>query len=229
MFVAHARTVDSQFGHDALTLELISQLCQRLDGLPLAIEIAASRAAVLGIDALLIGINERFNSLSGGFRTALPRHQTLTATFDWSYKLLEENEKTVFRRISVFHGPFSLDDVCALASDEQMSHKEVSEAIRGLAAKSLLVCDDKGQLEAGYRLHYTARAYALQKLDENGERRAMELCLATIGYRKLSARQSVLPQRPQFKEKPESLVSARTLDVDLRLGIPVTQSRIAET
>jgi predicted ATPase/DNA-binding winged helix-turn-helix (wHTH) protein len=222
MFMSHARAIDAQFGRDETSVELISELCQRLDGLPLAIEIAAARAAVLGINALLGAINERFNSLSGGFRTVLPRHQTLTATFDWSYRLLEENEKKVFRRLGVFQSHFSVSDACVIATDEDLSHEAVAAAVRGLSIKSLLVSHTTTQGEQEYRLHFTARAYALQKLDDNGERRSFELRLGSVAYRKLPVTQPGLTRGIVSAADAAHVSAEHGGDVGLRLGLPIT-------
>ncbi|MFM0504234.1 winged helix-turn-helix domain-containing protein [Paraburkholderia caffeinilytica] len=228
MFISQARAIDPQFGRAPDSVELISQLCQRLDGLPLAIEIAAARAAVLGIDALLGAINERFNNLSGGFRTALPRHQTLAATFDWSYKLLEENEKKVFRRLGIFPAHFSLEDAYAVTADEEMVGTEVAAALQGLSAKSLLISDDRGQRGREYRLHFTSRAYALQKLDDNGERRAVERRLGALAYRKLTTGNSILSPRKSAAHDSEPLRVGQTVALGLRLGLPVTTLSVTE-
>jgi predicted ATPase/DNA-binding winged helix-turn-helix (wHTH) protein len=184
MFLAHASSIDLRFDRDSASVSLISRLCRRLDGLPLAIEIASARAAVLGIGALMEAIGDRFNNLSGGHRTALPRHQTLKATFDWSYNLLSINEQKVFRRLSVLHSPFITSDACFIATDSEMSQDDIVDAVCGLASKSLLAACDVADSKREHRLLETARAYALQKLDDEGERHATEERRALLAYSK---------------------------------------------
>jgi predicted ATPase len=185
MFLAHASSIDLRFDRDSASVSLISRLCQRLDGLPLAIEIASARAAVLGIGALTEAIGDRFNNLSGGHRTALPRHQTLKATFDWSYNLLSTNEQKVFRRLAVLHGPFVTSDACIIAADSEMSQDDIVDAVCGLASKSLLAGCDIADSKREHRLLETTRAYALQKFDDEGERHAIEQRRALLAYSKL--------------------------------------------
>jgi predicted ATPase/DNA-binding winged helix-turn-helix (wHTH) protein len=187
MFLAHASSIDLKFDRNSASVSLISRLCQRLDGLPLAIEIASARAAVLGIGALMEAIGDRFNNLSGGHRTALPRHQTLKATFDWSYNLLSTNEQKVFRRLAVLHSPFVTSDACIIAADGEMSQDDIVDAVCGLASKSLLAACDIADSKREHRLLETARAYALLKLDDEGERHATEQRHALLAYSKLGS------------------------------------------
>ena len=109
LFVARARLADARLpSHDA-SAKTISRICRRLDGIPLAIELAAARAVALGVRGVAAGLDDRFRLLAGGRRTALPRHQTLRATLDWSYELLSENERAVLRRLAIFPGGFELE------------------------------------------------------------------------------------------------------------------------
>ena len=94
--------------------------CRRLDGIPLAIELAAARAAVFGIEALAAGLDDRFQLLTGGRRTALPRHQTLRATLDWSYELLAEPERVILRRLAIFAGAFRLEAAGAVVASPEL-------------------------------------------------------------------------------------------------------------
>src|SRR5882762_1901377 len=109
LFVARARAVDLRFSPDARTAAITGAVCRRLDGIPLAIELAAARTATLGLEGLAARLDDRFRLLTGGHRTALPRHQTLRATLDWSYELLSERERVVLQRLSVFAGSFGLE------------------------------------------------------------------------------------------------------------------------
>jgi predicted ATPase/DNA-binding winged helix-turn-helix (wHTH) protein len=172
MFLHHARLIDSSFASGDGAVRLIGRLCRRLDGMPLAIEIAAARAAVLGIEAVLDEIDERFNNLSGGHRYGLPRHQTLRATFDWSYNRLNSIEQSVFRRLGTIDGTFTIADACAAAMGKDMTVEQITDAIWSLATKSLLVSDVRHSRSL-YRLLEPARSYALQKLGDNGEMTAI--------------------------------------------------------
>jgi predicted ATPase len=149
-------------------MAMIAAICRRLDGIPLAIELAAARASALGIEALAARLGDRFRLLIGGRRTALPRHQALRATLDWSYELLAEPERVLLRRLAIFAGPFSLEAAAAVAASPELSVPDVIEGLLGLVAKSLVVAEGEGAV-ARYRLLDTTRAYALEKLEKCGE------------------------------------------------------------
>jgi predicted ATPase len=108
LFLERARATDPRFAPDQPPAELIAAICRRLDGIPLAIELAAARVSALGVEGLAARLDDRFRLLTGEKRTALPRHQTLRATLDWSYELLTEPERVMLRRLAVFVGPFNL-------------------------------------------------------------------------------------------------------------------------
>jgi predicted ATPase/DNA-binding winged helix-turn-helix (wHTH) protein len=173
LFLNHARSIDRQFASDELSISLASTICRRLDGLPLAIELAASRAATLGIRELADNLDDRFMVLTGGYRTALPQHQTLMATFDWSYGLLSAKEQAVLRRLGVFPSTFDLAAATVVTSEEGLGPVHVLEAVCALAEKSLLMTEFRpGSVR--YSLLETTRAYALRKLADNGEERRAE-------------------------------------------------------
>ena len=146
----------------------ISEICCRLDGLPLAIELAASRVDAFGIVRLAALLNDHFSLLMRGRRTALPRHQTLGATLDWSYDALTDLERVVLRRLAAFAASFTFESASAVASGSGVAASEVIDHLANLAAKSLVVAN-VGNPNARYRLLSTTRAYALQKLTESGE------------------------------------------------------------
>ncbi|MFP3610438.1 winged helix-turn-helix domain-containing protein [Paraburkholderia sp. SIMBA_050] len=174
LFLSRARAMDARFSSDERSIHLTGTVCRRLDGIPLAIELAAARAAILGIETLADHLDDRFNMLTGGNRTALPRHQTLKATLDWSHALLDETGRATLRRLGIFVNSFTLEAAIAVAGDGASSDAEVVAALSGLVEKSLVVtCVVRGK--TGYRLLETTRAYALQKLDDNGERRLVTL------------------------------------------------------
>ena len=154
-------------------LATLAAICRRLDGIPLAIELAAARAAVLGIEELAARLDDRFQLLTGGRRTALPRHQTLRATLDWSYELLAEPERVILRRLAIFAGAFSLEAAGAVAASPESHRRQVIDGLSNLVTKSLVAAEVEGTVRDRYRLLDTTRAYALEKLDESGERQWM--------------------------------------------------------
>jgi len=142
------------------------EICRRLDGIPLALELAAARVGVFGVRELAAHLDDRFRLLTSGRRTALSRHQTLGAALDWSYQLLPEAERAVLRRLSVFAGEFALEAAVAVAADAGSS--EILDCIANLVAKSLVAADPRGET-AQYRLLDTTRLYALEKLKSSSE------------------------------------------------------------
>jgi predicted ATPase/class 3 adenylate cyclase len=171
LFVARARAAASNFMLDERTAALIGAVCRRLDGIPLAIELAAARTATLGVDGVAARLDDRFRLLMGGHRTALPRHQTLRATLDWSYELLSESERVILRRLAIFAGGFTLEAATAIGTSAESSDiaaSDVVDAVANLVAKSL-VGAQIGAATMHYRLLETTRAYAFEKLAAGGE------------------------------------------------------------
>jgi predicted ATPase/DNA-binding winged helix-turn-helix (wHTH) protein len=168
LFLERARAADPRFVLDRRLVKLIAAICLRLDGIPLAIELAAARAPALGVEGLAAHLDDRFRLLTGGKRTALPRHQTMRATLDWSYELLTEPERVILRRLAVFAGPFNLQATIAVAADPE-TELDPFESLASLVAKSLVTTEGDGAV-ARYRLLDTTRAYGTEKLDESGER-----------------------------------------------------------
>jgi predicted ATPase/DNA-binding winged helix-turn-helix (wHTH) protein len=169
LFIERARAVEPHFAPDLGLIAMIAAICRRLDGIPLAIELAAARAPALGIRTLAARLDDRFRVLTGGRRTALPRHQALRATLDWSYELLAEPERVILRRLAVFAGPFGLEAAAAVTASPELAAVDVIEGLLGLVTKSIVVVEGEGAV-ARYRLLDTTRAYALEKLEERGER-----------------------------------------------------------
>ncbi|EQD41084.1 protein kinase/LuxR family transcriptional regulator, partial [mine drainage metagenome] len=159
---------DSRFTLDERNAATVAMICRRLDGIPLAIELAAARSAALGIDGLAQRLDLRFHVLTGGRRTALPRHQTLRATLDWSHRLLSEPDRIVLRRLAVFAGSFTLEAAGRVVADTALAEWEVVGRIAELVDKSLVVADTSGA-ERRYRLLETTHAYAMEKLADSGE------------------------------------------------------------
>jgi predicted ATPase/DNA-binding winged helix-turn-helix (wHTH) protein len=145
----------------------VLEICHRLDGVPLALELAAARVDVFGVKGLAARLDDRFTVLTSGRRTALRRHQTLRAAMDWSYELLPENEQIILRRVAVFPGDFTIDAAAAVATGDRISTADVFEGVANLAAKSLVSTDISSEVTY-HRLLDTTRAYGLERLSESG-------------------------------------------------------------
>jgi len=146
----------------------VGEICARLDGVPLAIELAAARVRALSLAEILDSLHDRFRLLTGGARTAVRRQQTLRASVDWSHALLTEPERALFRRLAAFRGGFDLDAAQAVAGGGDVERYQVLDQLTLLVDKSLVVADDSGR-RTRYRLLETVRQYALEKLAESGE------------------------------------------------------------
>ncbi len=168
LLIARTKALLSDFSPRPADLATIGAICRRLDGIPLAIELAAARAATLGLEPVLARLDERFALLTGGRRTALPRHKTLRATLDWSYELLPEAERRLLRFLAVFAAGFTLEAAAAVMSDAGNSAPAIMEGIANLVAKSMVALDGNGAASR-WRLLETTRAYGLEKLAESGE------------------------------------------------------------
>ena len=166
LFVARARDADPHFSLDSRAAAAIAAICRRLDGMPLAIELAAARTASLGLEGLASRLDDRFMLLTGGRRTALPRQQTLRATLDWSYELLSEPERAVLRRLAVFPGGFTLEAASTVVASAEIAASDGVDHVPDLVEKSLVVADGAGAT-VNYRLLETTRAYALDKLAQS--------------------------------------------------------------
>jgi len=169
LFVDRARSVDKSFAVTDDNAPIVADICRRLDGIPLALELAAARVKVLSIPNLAQRLNERFKILTGGSRSALPRQKTLSALIDWSYDLLTPQEQMLFNRAGIFAGGFSLDAATAVCGGEGLDEIEVLDLLSSLTDKSLIVADTTGEQER-YHLLESTRAYALEKLAAAGER-----------------------------------------------------------
>ena len=168
LFVTRAQAMDQRWSLDERGAAITGAICRRLDGIPLAIELAAARTVALGVERLAAHLDDRFRLLTGGYRTALPRHQTLRATLDWSYDLLPLIQRTVLNRLGVFAGGFTLEAASAVAAAGDVDAAVVVDSIANLVAKSLVAVDIAASVPR-YRLLETTRAYALEKLTQAGE------------------------------------------------------------
>ncbi len=168
LFTDRAQAVDPHFALTGKNAPIVADLCQRLDGIPLAIELAAARVNVLPLKGIVGKLEDRLRILTGGERTALPRHQTLRAAIDWSYDLLSPLEQRVLDRLSVFAGGCELSAAASVCEDEETTNADVFDALSSLVDKSLLIADLEG-IEPRYRLLESFRAYAREKLAERDE------------------------------------------------------------
>jgi predicted ATPase len=178
LFLERARAARAGFSVDATNAEAVAEVCRRLDGIPLAIELAAARAGAMSPAEIASHLDERFRLLRGGRRTALERHQTLRATVDWSYSLLDEAERTVFDRLGVFAGPFHVLDARSVVSGEDIDEWDVIDALASLVSKSMLIADEENDGVTHYQMLETIRAYARERLDDSGESDAWRRRLA---------------------------------------------------
>jgi predicted ATPase/class 3 adenylate cyclase len=195
LFVARATALDTRFVLTDDKAPIVADICRRLDGIALAIELAAARVSILNLKQLSQRLDERFRVLTGGDRTALPRQQTMRATIDWSYELLSEVERTVFRRLSVFQGGWSLEAASEVCTDETLDELGILDVLSSLVNKSLVMVDADADTQR-YRLLESLRQYGLELLQKQEEvdpiaRRHARFC---AGYaRQIADQWLVLP------------------------------------
>ena len=168
LFTDRARLAQTGFTITDVNAAAVAEICGRLDGMPLAIELAAARVRALSLADILEGLRDRFRLLTGGSRSAVRRQQTLRASVDWSHALLTEPERVLFRRLAVFLGGFDLDAAQAVGGSGTIERYQVLDQLTLLVDKSLVVAENtEGRMR--YRLLETVRQYALEKLGESGE------------------------------------------------------------
>jgi predicted ATPase/class 3 adenylate cyclase/DNA-binding CsgD family transcriptional regulator/Tfp pilus assembly protein PilF len=189
LFIERAKKTRPNFRVTNDNAPAVAEVCHRLDGIPLAIELAAARVRVLTPKQIVDGLHDRFHLLTGVSRVGVPRQQTLQASVDWSYDLLGEEEKTVFRRLSVFAGGCTLDAAEVVCSGDGIEPTAVLEILSHLVDRSLVVMEEEGD-EGRYRLLQTIREYARDRLAESGEESSVRarhrdafLDIATSGAR----------------------------------------------
>jgi predicted ATPase/DNA-binding winged helix-turn-helix (wHTH) protein len=166
LFMARAAESGTDLSSNSHDASMIAAICRHLDGIPLAIEFAAARAATLGIELVAVGLRDLFELLTNQRRTALPRHRTLRATLDWSFELLTEAERELLRRLAIFAGPFSLAAAGAVTG-ETLTADAIAAVIADLVGKSLVI-RTADPATAQFRLLETTRAYALDRLNASG-------------------------------------------------------------
>ena len=214
---------------------IVASICRRLDGIPLAIELVASRIASHGISGVEALLQNRFGLSWQGRRTALPRHQTLNAMLDWSYNLLTAHEKGVLCRLSVFVGDFVLQSARTVVPDSDQGGEDAAVAIDSLVAKSLIFTSTIDGL-IWYRLADTTRSYALKKLEENGERDRLarrhaefycdlfQRAEAELGARPIS--EWLTQHRPRLDNLRSALDWAFSPEGDASIGMTLTAAAV---
>ena len=168
LFVERARLQQPGFVLRERQASVVAAICSRLDGIPLALELAAARISSLSLDEINLRLDDRFKLLAGGTRGTLPRQQTLRGTLDWSYELLTREEQVVLRRLAVFAGSFTVEAASFIAGDKATDELATIDLLSQLVARSLVVAD-VNDVGTRYRLLDTTRAYSLEKLDEADE------------------------------------------------------------
>jgi predicted ATPase len=203
LFVERARAVVPGFALDASNAAAVAEVCRRLDGIPLALELAAARVRALAVEQLAARLDDRFRLLVGGSRTALPRHRTLAATLDWSYQLLAPAERALLRRLTVFAGGWTLEAAEAVGADAPdgsdapegpVPSLAVIDLLTGLVDKSLVLAETQADgSEERYRLLETIRQYAAERLGEAGETEAARTrhLAWTVGWAERTAPQLI--------------------------------------
>jgi hypothetical protein len=169
LFVDRASAAQAAFTLDSGNAAAVAQICQRLDGIPLALELAAARTRALSVQAIAARLHDRFRLLVSGDQTVLPRQRTLRALIDWSFDLLSGPERLLFRRLAVFAGGWTLEAAEAVGAGGGLDTVDVLDLLAQLVGKSLVVMEPGG---ARYRMLETVRAYAIEKLAEAGDEAA---------------------------------------------------------
>jgi predicted ATPase/DNA-binding SARP family transcriptional activator len=177
LFAERARQTVPTFTVTETNRAAISEICRRLDGIPLAIELAAARVRVLTPEQIASRLDDAFRLLSAGSRTALPRHRTLRATMEWSFGLLKAREQVLLNRLSVFAGSFTLESAEAVGAGDPLEVEDILDGVGGLVDKSLIVMEP-GEGVARYRLLETVRQYGAERIEEAGESAAVALRFA---------------------------------------------------
>ncbi len=169
LFMERATVMQPRFTLTDQNANAVVQICRRLSGMPLAIELAAARVKMMTVDEIASRLDDRFSLLTSGNRSALPRQQTLRATIDWSHDLLSEPERVLFRRLAVFAGGFRLDAAESICSHDELKRSDILDLLGRLVDKSLVVVDSAAGGQTRYRFLETIREYGFDKLKNAGE------------------------------------------------------------
>jgi len=173
LLVERARAVDARFTITAENASAVAEVCRRLDGIPLAIELAAARLGVLSIDQVKARLDDRFRLLTAPPRTTVGRQRTLEATLDWSHELLDESERRLVRRLSTFAGGWTLEAAEEVCTGDGIARADILDVMSRLVDKSLVVADDDSHGTRRYRYLETVRQYAWERLQQSGEAAAV--------------------------------------------------------
>jgi predicted ATPase/DNA-binding SARP family transcriptional activator len=173
LFLERAKVIQPQFDLTGKNSKSVVQICRRLSGMPLAIELAAARVKLMSVEEIASRLDDRFSLLTTGSRAALPRHQTLRATIDWSYDLLSEAERILFRRMSVFAGGFTLAGAEAICTFQELGRAEILDLLGRMVDKSLVAVEQSPSATTRYRMLETIREYARTKSEQADEIREL--------------------------------------------------------
>jgi len=207
LFVDRAQAVSPDFTLDAGNATAIAEVCRRLDGIPLALELAAARVKVLNVQQIAARLDDRFKLLTGGSRTAMPRHQTLRATLQWSHDLLLPPERDLLRRLAPFAGGWTLA-TAARVTEADADEFDVLDVLQHLVDKSLVVVQRVGGGEARYRFLESVRQFAMERLDESGEG-------PVVRERHLSWMLDLVERGERVTDGPSQMVHFAELDAEL--------------
>jgi predicted ATPase/DNA-binding SARP family transcriptional activator len=234
LFVERAQDAIAHFTLTEKNAPEVARICRRLDGIPLAIELAAARVKVLTPGQILDRLDNAFSLLTSGSRTALPRHRTLRATIDWSYQLLTEPEQALLQRLSAFAGGFTLEAVEAVCVDDHLAAWEVLDLVARLVDRSLVAVRDNGG-SARYHILDTVRQYARGRLQEHGAEEAVQRRHAEyfLGLAR-DAEPHVILARPSWMERVDAELDnfrsalgwSHATGNDERIGLPLTTALI---
>lgn len=209
LFTERAKVIAPGFVLGPQNAKVIARICQRLDGIPLAIELAAARVNVLTVDQILSRLDDRFNLLTRGSRVALPHHQTLRATIEWSYGLLSEPERILFSRLAVFKGGWTLEATEAVCSQVELSQNNILDLLDRLVERSLVFLElTSAHNEMRFVMLETIREYALGKLMSSGE-------MKIIALRHLTFFAEVVDEAERNLKGPDQAVWYKHLDNEL--------------
>jgi predicted ATPase/class 3 adenylate cyclase len=225
LFGQRIREADPTFAIDADNAETVAHICRRLDGVALALELAASRARTMALQEIADRLDDRFRLLTGGSRTALPRQRTLEATVAWSYELLSSAEQLLLSRLSVFAGGFTVATAQEVCSDGGLTSGDVLELVPQLAERSMIVLEPTGAGETRYRLLETIRQFARDRLIDSGEAAAIRDRLLSWSVQLAETATTGPNQRVELTAEEDNLRAA--LAWALETGDEVAALRIA--
>ena len=223
LFAERALSADKRFKLTDENAPIVADICRRLDGIALAIELAASRVKILSPYQLRERLDERFRVLTGGSRDVLPRQQTLRALIDWSYDLLDDKERVLFRRLGIFVNGFTLEGAVAVGGGEDFDEIDVFDVLASLVDKSLVLAEPNGN-SLRYRLLESTRAYAVEKLDAAGERSLV----AARHLRYFGERFAELSEEYRRSGRPAEMVATFGTELeDVRFALDEAMARSA--